>query len=170
MSTRVSPKGKTQYSQVRDVKVAYSTHLTEDTIDTTYVHKPEGQYVVQVLMTEEQKDFMVNTTGVPEMVNHNVMFRKDEATGLYRYKFHNPVQWGPPPIFWVEKTMDAARNAEDTAWWNHMVPYEEAVDGLIKEGSVLDVHYSVYTPNDKPNKAIRISKIGIKSLALEMAA
>lgn len=168
-------KGQVTYHDIPGVRVKYNPHITPSTIDV-YEFKPDGEFSVTVLLTEHQKDYLVRS-GVPEESMGNIMFKKDEETGMFLYKFKRPniqngVEWGPPDVYNKEATMRKSDSAESTQWWRYMVPWVEEKDGQLADGSLIDVGFTIWQSEKNPKiKSVKLTRVGvIEAVVLDQAA
>lgn len=171
----MADKGQVTYHDIPGVRVKYNPHITPSTMDI-YEFKPEGEFNVTVMLTEAQKDYLVKC-GVPETSMGHIMFKKDEETGMFQYKFKRPniqngIEWGPPDVYNKEATMRKADSAESTQWWKYMVSWNEEKDGQLADGSLVDVGFTVWhSPKNPKMKSVKLTRVGvIEAVVLDQAA
>ena len=147
---------------------------------------PNGYLVVQfkvhkvyqvVLVHLVHLVIQVQVCGVPETSMGNIMFKKDAETGMFQYKFKRPnisngIEWGPPDVYNKEASMRKADSAESTQWWKYMVSWNEKKDGLLADGSLVDVGFTVWnSPTNPKIKSVKLTRVGvIEAVVLDQAA
>ena len=130
----------------------------------------DGQYQVEVLVTEAQKAEMIEQ-GIPEISMGYTQFKK-EGEDLFAYRLKrpqkskslkddngNPVVFGPPVVFDYNKAVAAMKEAGTGKLGDYIVPWDMSSDGLIGNGSKAYVTYTVYKNGKK--RIIKLEKIGI---------
>ncbi len=164
----------TTYHDLPGLRVKYNPRITPSTMDV-WEHAEKGQFNITVLLTEEQKDYLVKL-GIPETSLGNIMFKKDEETGMFQYKFKrfnfkNGIEWGPPTVYNKEATMRQADEAEATQWWNYMVKWDEEKDGQLADGSLVDIGFEIWSNSDKTRQSVKLTRVGvIEAIVLDKQA
>lgn len=135
-----------------------------------------GRFSLTAVLTEDQKAELVSN-GCPEKSMGWDMFKLDKD-GNPTYNFKRPhthkkmrdrktnerVVFGAPDVFDMDKSMAAWKEAGTGELRDHLVMWDREEDGIIWNGSVCKIKYSVYK-GDKDVTVVRLESVAVLELA-----